>query len=270
MRRNINQNQGGENALSNHVAVFWDLDNTYWTLCDYYGGNLGDKIEAIVDNLWKELSGDTVRVFRAYADFDSIHRKYRIQTAIQRKRVTPKHIFSSNANENRKNAGDIELSLDALETVFNIDEISHYYIISADKDMIPIINRLKYHGKHVFLVYVKAAIAGDGLVLNFADDHKDIESLIGLDIELANRAVPPEELLVDVPGAIKLVQDFYQRNKSNQKLFVGDSIFCDDFFQKTQKPRHYAKQLLQYCIEQKHLVKNGNKIEIPAAPVARS
>ena len=88
------------------IAVFWDLDNTYWGLFNYYGKK-NNEIIKIVDTIWENYKDESIRIFRAYADFDKVHK---IQTEIQKRRVTPKHVFSShNGTENRKNAGDIEL-----------------------------------------------------------------------------------------------------------------------------------------------------------------
>lgn len=106
--------------MSNQVAVFWDLDNTYWSILAAYG-QVEKSEEKVIDKIWGLFRDDTIRVFRAYADYEKIRG---VQTTIQRKRVTPKHVFSSNSgSENRKNAGDIELSLDALETVFKCPEV---------------------------------------------------------------------------------------------------------------------------------------------------
>ncbi|MHB8157055.1 MAG: NYN domain-containing protein, partial [Desulfocucumaceae bacterium] len=129
--------------MSKQIAVFWDLDNTFWTLLNLYG-NVDNPLERIIEFIYSKYKNDSIRVFRAYADFEKLRPTLQdAQTIIQKRRVTPKHIFSSNAGSNdRKNAGDIELSLDAIETVLKTSEITDYIIISADKDMIPLINRL--------------------------------------------------------------------------------------------------------------------------------
>ena len=130
--------------MGEKVVVFWDLENTYWTLLEYYG-QVESPIERIIDFVFTTYKDDSVRVFRAYADYEKLRSSVsNAQTNIQKKRVTPKHVFSSSSgSQNRKNAADIELGLDALEIVFKSPEVNEYVIISADKDMIPLINRLR-------------------------------------------------------------------------------------------------------------------------------
>jgi len=64
--------------------------------------------------------------------------------------------------------------LDALETVFKCPDIDIFVIISADQDMIPLMNRLKYYGKIVDLYYLEASIADDQLILDFCDNQFSI------------------------------------------------------------------------------------------------
>jgi uncharacterized protein (TIGR00288 family) len=55
-----------------------------------------------------------------------------------------------------KNAGDINLALDALEMAFTHDHINAFAIVSGDSDFIPLVNKLREYGKTVFVVGGKA------------------------------------------------------------------------------------------------------------------
>lgn len=235
--------------MAKQVAIFWDLDNSYWSISESYGA-LENPLIKIVDKIWELYKDDTVRVFRAYADYDKIRN---IQTDIQKRRVTPKHVFSSNpGSENRKNAGDIELSLDALETVFKCPDVGFYVIISADKDMIPLMNRLKYFGKNVHLIYLEAAVAEDRLLLSFSDMVTSIESL--LEIEPAvKEEITVEELKKLVPEAIQIVKDFYERNSEKPAMYLGQKLFIGEMIQKKKIAGKIASKLLEYCLEANHL-----------------
>src|SRR3954464_4694809 len=55
-----------------------------------------------------------------------------------------------------KNGADINLALDALEMAFTHSHVNAFAIISGDSDFIPLVNKLKEHGKTVFVVGGKA------------------------------------------------------------------------------------------------------------------
>lgn len=236
--------------MTRQAAVFWDLDNTYWTVQGFYG-NADENTVKTVEKVWELYKDDTIRVFRAYADYDKIRN---VQTTIQKKRVTPKHVFSSNSEENRKNAGDIELSLDALETVFKCPDIELYVIISADKDMIPLMNRLKYFGKQVNLIYLEASIAEDKLILDFADEKTSIEFLLELAPSDAKKELTSEELEKYVPAVHEVVNNFYMRNVEKPEIFLGQSLFVKEMQQKKKLPGIIASQLLEYCLKNRRLL----------------
>lgn len=233
-----------------NVAIFWDLDNTYYTQNYYYGGGTQSLIQ-LLDLIWKRYENTTVRLFRAYADFEKIRG---LQTDIQKKRVTPKHVFSSNNNsENRKNAGDIELSLDALETALKNPEIDKYVIVSADRDMIPLINRLRFYGKTVDFIYLEAAISDDRLILDFPNSSESIEKMMGLTVFNKGHVFASTDLSPNVSFAIKVVTEFYTRNKGKTTMFVGKSIFVDDITRLTKISGLMAEALLDYCVKHQHL-----------------
>lgn len=239
--------------MGKQVVIFWDLENTYWTLLEYYG-QVESPIEKIVDYLFEVYKEDSIRVFRAYADYEKLRSSIpNAQTIVQKKRVTPKHVFSSNSgSQNRKNAADIELGLDALEIVFKSSEVNEFVVISADKDMIPLINCLRYYDKNVVLVYLEAAIAEDKLILNFPNTSISVETILNLDINLVNKNPSEEDLESYLPSALKITNDFYTRNKEKPYMYLGNSIFIDEMI-KIGTPKQIASKVLDYCITNKHL-----------------
>jgi len=230
------------------VAIFWDFDNTYWTIIKHYGQqeelNPSFKLIEEINKLYEQ---DQMRIFRAYADFEKIRN---VQSEIQKRKVTPKHVFSSNAGaDNRKNAGDIELSLDALETAIKSEEINHFVIITADKDMIPLIHRLSFYGKEVHLIYLEAALAEDKLILNFPSEHSSIEALIGLDNSKV-RELDSAGLENGIQDAKEIIQNFYDRNAEKPHLFLGKPIFISDMTAKKRYSGKHAEEILNYGLEQ--------------------
>lgn len=239
--------------MSKQVVLFWDLENTYWTLLEYYG-QVESPIERIIDYLFDLYKEDSIRVFRAYADYEKLRSSIsNAQTIVQKMRVTPKHVFSSNSgSQNRKNAADIELGLDALEIVFKSSEVNEFVVISADKDMIPLINRLRYYDKNVVLVYLEAAIAEDRLILNFPNKSISVESILNLDINSVNKNPSEADLEIYLPFAIQITNDFYTRNKEKPHMYLGNSIFIDEMI-KAGTPKQIASKVLEFCINNGHL-----------------
>lgn len=174
------------------VGVFMDYDNVFWTIIENYGkdplmeveNETTKKKETLITKIINRFKDDYICCFNAYADFQSITQNIIGKdhlNKLQLERVNIKHVFSNLVkNENRKNASDIELSMDVIESIYQIPDIDTYVIISADGDMIPIINRLLYKNKEVILYYVKAACGK--ILLNYFNENNStaIEDILGL------------------------------------------------------------------------------------------
>lgn len=228
--------------MARQVAVFLDLDNIYWGLSNFYGPNTEEMIMQIIDKIWDTYKDDKVRIFSAYADFERIPR---IQTEIQRKRVTTKHVFGNqHRNDMVRNAVDLELSLDALETLIKIPDIDCYAITSADKDMIPLMNRVKYYGKSVHLFFLDAFIAADSSVLDYADEAISLELLLGLD-PIKMGSINIEALVLQ---GVSLVNSFYLRNAGKPKMYLGREFFITEAMTVLKITRKNAIDLLELCL----------------------
>jgi hypothetical protein len=196
----------------------------------------------IIDKIWDTYKDDKVRIFSAYADFERVPR---IQTEIQRKRVTTKHVFGNqHHNDMVRNAVDLELSLDALETLIKFPDIDCYAITSADKDMIPLMNRVKYYGKSVHLFFLDAFIAADSLVLDYADEAISLELLLGLD-PIKMGSINIEALVLQ---GVSLVNSFYLRNAGKPKMYLGREFFITEAMTVLKITRKNAIDLLELCL----------------------
>jgi hypothetical protein len=227
--------------MAKQVAVFLNVDNIYWGLSNSYGSNSEDMIMQIIDKIWDTYKDDNVRIFSAYADFERVPG---IQTEIQKKRVTTKHFIGKQHRNMIRNAVDIELSLDALEMLIKFPDIDCFVITSTDKDMIPLMNRVKYYGKSVHLFFIDAFIAEDSTVLDYADEAISIESLLGLS--------PIKIDLIDIEDfvlqGVSLVNSFYLRNAEKQKMYLGKEFFITEAMSVLKITRHNAVDLLELCL----------------------
>jgi Protein of unknown function DUF88. len=228
--------------MARQVAVFWDLDNIYWGLSNFYGANAGIMLMQLIDKIWDIYKDDKVRIFSAYADFE---KGPRIQTEIQRKRVTTRHVSSSRRlSDMVRNAVDIELSLDALETLIKFPDIDCYAITSADKNIIPLMNRVKYYGKSVHLFFLEAFIGTDSSLLDYADEAVSLELLLGLE-PIKIDSIDIESLVLQ---GVSLVNSFYLRNAGKPKMYLGREFFISEAVTVLKITRQSAIDLLELCL----------------------
>ena len=233
----------GGTKMARQVAAFLDLDNIHWGLSNFYGADSEQMIMHIIDKIWDNYKKDNVRIFSAYADFDRVPR---IQNEIQRKRVTTKHVFSGERrNAMVRNSVDIELSLDALETLIKFPEIDCYAITSADKNIIPLMNRVKYYGKSVHLFFLDAFIAPDSSILDYADEAISLELLLGLN-PTKIESIEIESLVLQ---GVSLVNSFYLRNVGKPRMYLGKEFFVTEAITILKITRRNAMDLLELCLK---------------------
>ena len=128
----------------NNVCIFVDFDNLYYTMRNYAVDVTNNQYD--VCHFLNECYGkDKIRGFRAYADFEQVNVSLR---KLQENRVQIRNVYGNNKDDKyRKNASDIELSIDAIEMTYRNNDIDTYVIVTSDSDMIPIMSRLKYKGE---------------------------------------------------------------------------------------------------------------------------
>ncbi len=160
-----------------NIALFIDYENVHWSMKNNYSvvPQPGRLIDLIKQETQKE--GQVV-LMMAYADFDQ-HEFKGLQTELQRRSVEPRHVFSKASPEGiRKNAADIELSLDALELMYTRDDIDTYVLVCGDRDMIQLIRKLHTRNKRVHVIGVSRTTSND--LMMFADDFTQIEGMLGI------------------------------------------------------------------------------------------
>ncbi|MCY0874939.1 MAG: NYN domain-containing protein, partial [Firmicutes bacterium] len=178
-----------------NVAVFVDYDNVYWTLMNRYRHDPDheDPARNLFDRIWEQYGLDNIRMFKAYADFEQVDANL---TSLQKKRIQIRHVYANGKNEDKaKNASDIELSIDAMETSYSDPNISCYVFVTADSDMIPIMSRMLYRGKYVELFYVEDAIAKHTDIRNYAHQSYDLLQFLHVDVSPKNPGDYVEEAL---------------------------------------------------------------------------
>jgi uncharacterized LabA/DUF88 family protein len=167
----------GVDGLDKNVALFIDYENVYWSMKNNY--SLIPQAGRLIDLVKQQAQEEgQVVLSLAYADFDQPEFKG-LQTELQRRSVEPRHVFSKSSPEGvRKNAADIELSLDALELIYTRDDIDTFVLVCGDRDLIQLIRKLHTRNKRVHVLGVARTTSND--LMMFADAFTQIEALMGI------------------------------------------------------------------------------------------
>ncbi|WP_220139908.1 NYN domain-containing protein [Nocardia huaxiensis] len=131
-------------ASSDAVAVFLDFENL---VLGVGGGSPGAQAIPVAAMRWLCRGFGNASVRRAYADWrDERFGQYEKLLAengidlVQLGRFTP---------GTHKNAADIRLAVDAMETLITHAEIGVFVLVTGDSDFTPLVQKLREFGKHV-------------------------------------------------------------------------------------------------------------------------
>lgn len=146
----------------------------------------------------------TIAISRAYADWSaSINASYKDQ--LVSRAVELVQMFPTVAS--MKNGADIRMSVDVIEDLFRLPELTHVIIVSGDSDFIALVQRCRRLGRYVVGIGVAGSTSRS---LNAAcDEYKDYDALPGLEVTDAEiDSIPPAEVSVarissTAPEAVK-------------------------------------------------------------------
>ena len=233
--------------LNGNVAIFVDYDNIYHGLRSFALDANSDEYD-IFNLLWRLYNRDVVRVFRAYADYDQIKVSLR---NIQQKRVQIRHVYGNGLGEMfRKNASDIELSIDAIETCYKDISVNTFVFVTTDSDMIPIMSRMIYKGKKVHLLYIGVNSSQYQDITQYAHVSYDLVNIFDINTE---RAKP--EFWKD--SVLEHISNWYSDPKNKGKIY-GAKWLNEDMQQKFQMSQKLASSVIQYLEENRFITKELN------------
>lgn len=140
--------------MKNDVAVFLDIDNL---VIGAKQANLVFDIEMVLQEIKKRTNGRIVYC-RAYGDQRQSQKLFKDLSS------AGFHIQLTVAlNNYGKNLADIQIVVDALETMIDGHDYQTYVLITGDRDFSPVVQALRKRGKHVIGVGVKHTVS-DNLV----------------------------------------------------------------------------------------------------------
>ena len=128
---------------ADRLALYVDFEN----LVLGAGGSLPGRADPVPESAltWLCCAYGTTSIRRAYADWaDPRLRRY--QQALERNGVGLQQI---GRGPQRKNAADIHMAVDAMETLINHPDIGAFVLVTGDSDFTPLVAKLREFGKHV-------------------------------------------------------------------------------------------------------------------------
>lgn len=161
------------------TAIFIDYENIHWSLKEQFSARPApEKLISVLKEFCDEHFHGQV-VFHAFADFD-LEEFHGVQTKLQQKAVLTHHVYGKTiSSQVRKNASDIELSLEAQEAALRDASIDNFVIIGGDRDMIPLLRRLRVLNKPFYVIGVEKSTSRD--LIEFTEgEFTPLEELLGL------------------------------------------------------------------------------------------
>lgn len=148
------------NPVGRYAALFIDFENIFYFLKAALGAQdePADHVVNMVREIKRFLADDRNEqciVMHAYADFE------RLDTSPQGPLYLAGVETHNVLGTEHKNAADMKLCIDALETMYTRREIETFVLVAGDRDYIPVIQHLKKHAKNVLAVGFLGNMSGD-------------------------------------------------------------------------------------------------------------
>ena len=159
-----------------YAAVFIDFENVYYHLRpllvdeDRTQDISLELIRSIRDYLASEHRERCI-IQHAYADFEQL--EVNAQGQLYLIGIDSHNVLGTE----HKNAADMRLCIDVLETLYTRPEIKTFIFVAGDRDYIPVIQHLKKHAKTVRAVAFEGNVSGD-LRMNVGDGFINAMSLL--------------------------------------------------------------------------------------------
>lgn len=203
-----------------HAAIFVDLENIYYFLKNRVaeGHDIAALSVDMVRQLRHVLAADQqvqCIVQHAYADFSRLPGE--MQGAMYLMGMETHHVLGTD----HKNAADMRLCIDAMETLYVRGEIASFILMGGDRDYIPVVQHLRKHGKEVLISAFKAGTSGDLLQVADESNFIDLTPLLPNGIKLVE-PLRPVHAPVAVPPMkpqppIAQVSSTYAEPKANDR-----------------------------------------------------
>lgn len=157
-----------------------------------------------------------------YGNFEnkSVNRNTKQQTLLRTMGFQTRHVSC-----NGKNSGDLELTVEVMNALYENSAIDVFIIVSSDRDFIPLLKAVQYKGKLSYVISTRTGF--NSIVIQYADLHEYIEDILKLTpILLLNNKIPVNFIINPVnisPEQINRAREV-ARCLYNSKIWLRASI----------------------------------------------
>lgn len=141
------------------VALLVDFENLVFGLQEMHGDEYAEFVDPELLFRLAEEYGQVVMA-NAYADWRS-RDVNQFQTDLYRLGIELVHVLAKRQQNRFKNAVDVKMAVDAVETVWALPDVETFVIVSGDRDFIHVLKSLRRHGKAVIGISPDQAVSED-------------------------------------------------------------------------------------------------------------
>lgn len=145
--------------IQTQVALLIDFENLVYGLQEAEGDDYASHVEPELLVRLAEEYGQVV-LASAYADWRS-REVNQFQTDLYRLGIDLVHVLAKRQQVRMKNAVDVKMAVDAIETVWTLPHITTFVIVSGDRDFIHVLKALRRHGRIVIGVSPDQVVSED-------------------------------------------------------------------------------------------------------------
>ena len=148
-----------EENTTDQVALLIDFENLIYGLENIHGENYQEEVEPEIFVKLSEEYGQIV-LANAYADW-RFREVNQFQTDLYRLGIDILHVLGKRRNNKLKNAVDVKMAVDAIETIWTLPHVKTFVIVSGDRDFIHVLKTLRRYGKRVIGVSPEQSVSDD-------------------------------------------------------------------------------------------------------------
>ncbi|MEM7798884.1 MAG: NYN domain-containing protein [Chloroflexota bacterium] len=254
------------------VAVFFDFENIVYALRNGY--NVNANFEDIMDHC-KEYG--RVVVAHVFADWNR-HSPSMI-TALMSNGFDPVYVPSFYTDEGgektlRKNAVDMYMAIDAMDTLHNRKSVDTFILLTGDSDFLPLVNAIRREGNKVLALGVDGAVSSN---LAQAVDEFTFYSQVS-DIPSNKLKTRPKDIYEGLVQSVKRLQK--QRKSAllpNVKMMMAELLggfdekkHADSKGRRFQKFKEFVQEAEKRGMVQLHSTGTVNEIFLPDQEITSS
>lgn len=206
----------------------------------------------------EKLQGSDLKIidYIVYGNFEKDPQSQRLQTLLRSRGFQARQ-----ASNNKANSGELELTVEALRTLYKNPNISVFIIISNGRDFIPLLKTIKFENKISYVFSPKNSY--NQAVVEYADFHEYIEDIFPLTCDQSqpepDRFMVTTESVDPKPERIERAKEvsrhFYNSHIWRRSLRQAEPISLNGYIHVISKIVNRSANEIMDDFKQAHLLK---------------